>query len=112
MDGSAITYPYTFTWGDGGRFRINKADLNRIGVKKGSKLIIRKNAGATGQVQINDANWGSIYTIADWTGSETELVQVFDDKMMAGLTTTDGWSDTAFILQGALTGVTGITILP
>lgn len=112
MDGSAITYPYAFTWGDGGRFRINKADLNRIGVKKGSKLIIRKNAGATGQVQINDANWGSIYTIADWTGSETELVQVFDDKMMAGLTTTDGWSDTAFILQGALTGVTGITILP
>ena len=112
MDGSAITYPYSFTWSDNGRFRINKADLNRIGVKKGSKLIIRKNAGATGQVQINDANWGSIYTIADWTGSETELVQVFDDKMMAGLTTTDGWSDTAFILQGALTGVTGITILP
>lgn len=112
MNGSAITYPYTFTWDDGGRFSINKADLNRIGVKKGSKLIIRKNAGATGQVQINDANWGSIYTIADWTGSETELVQVFDDKMMAGLTTTDGWSDTAFILQGALTGVTGITILP
>ena len=112
MDGSAITYPYSFTWSDNGRFRINKADLNRIGVKKGSKLIIRKNAGATGQVQINDANWSGIYTIADWTGSETELVQVFDDAMMAGLTKTDGWSDTAFILQGDLTGVTGIVILP
>lgn len=111
-DGSAITYPYTFTWNKDGRFYLTKTDLNRIGVKKGSKLIIRKKAGATGQVQINNANWSSIYTISDWAGSETELVQVFDDAMMTGMTTSDGWSDHAFILQGALTGVTGIAILP
>lgn len=111
-DGSAITYPYTFTWDKDGRFYLTKTDLNRIGVKKGSKLIIRKKAGATGQVQINNANWSSIYTISDWAGSETELVQVFDDAMMTGMTTSDGWSDHAFILQGALTGVTGIAILP
>ncbi len=111
-DGSAITYPYTFTWDKDGRFYLTKTDLNRIGVKKGSKLIIRKKAGATGQVQINNANWSSIYTISDWNGTETELVQVFDDAMMTGMTTSDGWSDHAFILQGALTGVTGIAILP
>lgn len=111
-DGSAITYPYTFTWDKDGRFYLTKTDLNRIGVKKGSKLIIRKKAGATGQVQINNANWSSIYTISDWNGTETELVQVFDDAMMTGMTTSDGWSDHAFILQGALTGVTGIVILP
>ena len=111
-DGSAITYPYTFTWDKDGRFYLTKTDLKRIGVKKGSKLIIRKKAGATGQVQINNANWSSIYTISDWAGSETELVQVFDDAMMTGMTTSDGWSDHAFILQGALTGVTGIAILP
>lgn len=105
-DGSAITYPYTFTWDKDGRFYLTKTELNRIGVKKGSKLIIRKKAGATGQVQINNANWSSIYTISDWNGTETELVQVFDDAMMTGMTTSDGWSDHAFILQGALTGVT------
>lgn len=98
-DGSAITYPYTFTWDKDGRFYLTKTELNRIGVKKGSKLIIRKKAGATGQVQINNANWSSIYTISDWAGSETELVQVFDDAMMTGMTTSDGWSDHAFILQ-------------
>lgn len=111
-DGSAITYPYTFTWDKDGRFYLTKTDLNRIGVKKGSKLIIRKKAGVKGQVQINNANWSSIYTISDWNGTETELVQVFDDAMMTGMTTSDGWSDHAFILQGALTGVTGIVILP
>lgn len=111
-DGSAITYPYSFTWNKDGRFYLTKTDLNRIGVKKGSKLIIRKKAGAKGQVQINNANWSSIYTISDWNGTETEIVQVFDDAMMTGMTTSDGWSDHAFILQGDLTGVTGIVILP
>ncbi len=112
MDGSAITYPYSFTWSDNGRFRINKADLVRIGVKQGSKLIFHKKAGSKGQVQINDANWGAIYTVADWDGPATEVVQVFDAKMMAALSTSDGWSDTAFILQGDLSGVTSIGILP
>ncbi len=112
MDGSAITYPYNLTWGDDGRFRIMKADLNAWGVKKGSKLIFYKEAGATGQVQINDANWGGIYTVADWSGTDAAVVQVFDDAMMAALTTSDGWSDTAFIIQGDLKSITKIAFLP
>ncbi len=112
MDGSAITYPYNLTWGDDGRFRIMKSDLNAWGVKKGSKLLFYKEAGATGQVQINNANWGSIYTVADRSGTDAAVVQEFDDAMMAALSTSDGWSDTAFIIQGDLKNITKIAILP
>ena len=54
MDNSAIKYPYNFTWDDTGRFRIMKADLIKLGVKVGSKMLFYKEAGATGQVQINN----------------------------------------------------------
>ena len=113
MDGSAIKYPYAFTWSDEGRFRIMKADLKKWGVKVGSKLIFYKNASATGQVQINNANWGGIDTVADWNGTETSIVKVFDAAMMEAVNdVSDGWSDTAFILQGDLTGITKIAFLP
>lgn len=112
--GTAITYPFAFSWGDGtGKFRLNKADLIKLGVKKGSKLIVYKDASVTGQVQINDANWSNIYTIADWNGTETQLVQEFDDNMMKAITSiSDGWSDTAFVIQGDLGKANKIVILP
>ena len=113
MNGSAITYPYAFTWDDAGRFRIMKADLIKLGVKVGSKMLFYKDASATGQIQINDANWVPIETVAEWDGNKECIVKVFDAAMMAAVnSTTDGWSDTAFILQGGLTGVTKIAILP
>ena len=113
MNGSAITYPYTFTWDDAGRFRIMKTDLINMGVKVGSKMLFYKDASATGQIQINDANWGTIETVVDWDGNKDCIVKVFDATMMAAVnSTTDGWSDTAFILQGGLAGVTKIAILP
>lgn len=112
--GTAITYPFVFSWGDGtGKFRLNKADLIKLGVKKGSKLIIYKDASVTGQVQINDANWAPLYTIADWNGTEAQLVQEFDDKMMNAINNvSDGWSDTAFVIQGDLGKANKIVILP
>ena len=113
MDNSAIKYPYNFTWDDTGRFRIMKADLIKLGVKVGSKMLFYKEAGATGQVQINNANWGGIDTPADWNGDQSCLVKVFDAAMMEGVNSiSDGWSDTAFILQGDLKNVTKIAILP
>lgn len=113
MNGSAITYPYAFTWDDAGRFRIMKADLIKLGVKVGSKMLFYKDASATGQIQINDANWVPIETVTEWDGNKDCIVKVFDAAMMAAVnSTTDGWSDTAFILQGGLTGVTKIAILP
>ena len=113
MDNSAIKYPYNFTWDDTGRFRIMKADLIKLGVKVGSKMLFYKEAGATGQVQINNANWGGIDTPADRNGDQTCLVKVFDAAMMEAVNSiSDGWSDTAFILQGDLKNVTKIAILP
>ena len=112
--GTAITYPFVFSWGDNtGKLRLNKADLIKLGVKKGSKLIVYKDASVTGQVQINDANWSGLYTIADWSGTETQIVQEFDDKMMNAINNvSDGWSDTAFIIQGDLGKANKIVILP
>lgn len=113
MDNSAIKYPYNFTWDDTGRFRIMKADLIKLGVKVGSKMLFYKEAGATGQVLINNANWGGIDTVADWNGDQNCVVKVFDAAMMEAVNSiSDGWSDTAFILQGDLKNVTKIAILP
>lgn len=113
MDNSAIKYPYNFTWDDTGRFRIMKADLIKLGVKVGSKMLFYKEAGATEQVQINNANWGPIDTVADWNGDQNCVVKVFDAAMMEAVNSiSDGWSDTAFILQGDMKNVTKIAILP
>ena len=113
MDNSAIKYPYNFTWDDSGRFRIMKADLIKLGVKVGSKMLFYKEAGATGQVQINNANWGGIDTVADWNGDQNCVVKVFDAAMMEAVNSiSDGWSDTAFILQGDMKNITKIAILP
>lgn len=113
MDNSAIKYPYNFTWDDTGRFRIMKADLIKLGVKVGSKMLFYKEAGTTGQVQINNANWGAIDSPADWDGNKDCIVKVFDAAMMEAVNSiSDGWSDTAFILQGDLKNVTKIAILP
>ena len=113
MDNSAIKYPYSFTWDDTGRFRIMKADLIKLGVKIGSKMLFYKETSATGQVQINNANWGTIDSPADWDGNKDCIVKVFDAAMMEAVNSiSDGWSDTAFILQGDLKGVTKIVILP
>lgn len=112
-DNSAIKYPYNFTWDDTGRFRIMKADLIKLGVKVGSKMLFYKEAGATGQVQINNANWGAIDTVSDWDGNKDCIVKVFDAAMMEAVNSiSDGWGDTAFILQGDLKNVTKIAILP
>lgn len=113
IDNSAIKYPYNFTWDDTGRFRIMKSDLIKLGVKVGSKMLFYKEAGATGQVQINNANWGAIDTVSDWDGNKDCIVKVFDAAMMEAVNSiSDGWGDTAFILQGDLKNVTKIAILP
>ena len=113
MDNSAIKYPYNFTWDDTGRFRIMKADLIKLGVKVGSKMLFYKETGASGQVQINNANWVPIDTAADWSGDQNCVEKVFDAAMMEAVNSiTDGWSDTAFILQGDMKNITKIAILP
>lgn len=111
---SLVSWPFNFDWSSGtGKMRIFKADLKKLGVKEGSQLIIYKEAGQAGQVQINNANWGAVVTVADRDGTSTKIVQVFDAAMMDAINNvSDGWSDTAFILQGDLKGVTKMAIMP
>lgn len=110
--GNALTYPFTFSWNDAatGKVRILRDGLSKM--KVGSSLFIYKEG--TGQCQINDAKWSAITTAADWVGDVNPIVVTIDETMMKCITgeITDGWSNTAFILQGDGLKVTKITILP
>ncbi|MBR4920218.1 MAG: hypothetical protein IKZ62_02725 [Prevotella sp.] len=105
-NGDAITYPFTFTWSAVGQINLTKAMLNEIGVKKGSKFLVYKDASNKGQVQINNSSWVQVYTIADWAPDKEVLEQVFDDAMIEALNGGGFW------IQSDLAGVKKIAILP
>ena len=110
-----VSWPFNFSWGDSaGKMRIFRADLLAMNLQSGkSKIIVYKTAGVTGQIQVNNANWGSITTIADWDGSTERIEWIVDDTFIDAINNVfDGWSDTALILQGDLAGVQKMTILP
>lgn len=79
-----------------------------------SKLIIHKKVGTTGQCQINDPNWGPLDCPNDWNGDLDKFEIVLTQGMIDCITgaTSDGWSETAFILQGQDLTVTKIGLLP
>ena len=107
MNGADITYPYSFTWSDEGRFNLSKdLLLNELGVKKGSKFIVYKSASEKGQIQINNSSWSQITTIADWGPSLDVMELEFDDAIMEAI------NGGGLVLQGDLKGITKITILP
>lgn len=107
MNGTPITYPYTLTWGDDGRFKLSKdLLLNDIKVKKGSVLRVYKTAGNTGQVQINNWSWSALDYLKDWNGDVELMEKVFDDDMM------DAINGGGLIIQGGLSGISKIAILP
>lgn len=107
MNGAAIAYPYTLTWGDDGRFRLSKETLlNDVKVKKGSVLRVYKTAGSTGQVQINNSSWTAIDYLKDWNGDVELMEKEFDDAMMEAV------EGGGLVIQGGLSGITKIAILP
>lgn len=109
MDNGKITYPFDFSWSSGsGKFYLTKEVFEKVKVKVGSKLIVYKDPTVKGQVQINKNNdgWTTITTIADWDPSKSKLEYVFDE------TAVDVAHSCGFAIQGELTGVTKITILP
>ena len=110
-----VSWPFNFSWGDSaGKMRIFRADLLAMNLQSGkSKIIVYKTAGVTGQIQVNNANWGAITTIADWDGSTERIEWIVDDTFIDAINNVfDGWSDTALILQGDLAGVQKMPILP
>lgn len=109
MDNGKITYPFDFSWSSGsGKFYLTKEVFEKVKVKVGSKLIVYKDPTVKGQVQINKNKdgWPTITTIADWDPSKSKLEYVFDE------TAVDVAHSCGFAIQGELTGVTKITILP
>lgn len=109
MDNGKITYPFDFSWSSGsGKFYLTKDVFEKVKVKVGSKLIVYKDPTIKGQVQINknEDGWPKITTIADWNPSESKLEYVFDE------TAVEVANSCGFAIQGDLTGVTKITILP
>lgn len=105
--GTPITYPYTFTWGDDGRFVLPQSLLlDELKVKKGSKFLVYKDKSVTGQVQINNSSWEAIYSLTDWNAEFDVLELEFDDTIM------DAVNNGGLIIQGALSGITKIAILP
>ena len=109
MDNGKITYPFDFSWSSGsGKFYLTKEVFEKVKVKVGSKLIVYKDPTVKGQVQINKNKdgWPTITTIADWDPSKSKLEYVFDE------TAVEVANSCGFAIQGDLTGVTKITILP
>lgn len=109
MDNGKITYPFDFSWSSGsGKFYLTKDVFEKVKVKVGSKLIVYKDPTVKGQVQINknEDGWPTITTIADWNPSESKLEYVFDE------TAVEVAHSCGFAIQGDLTGVTKIVILP
>lgn len=109
MDNGKITYPFDFSWSSGsGKFYLTKDVFDKVKVKVGSKLIVYKDSTVKGQVQINknENGWPNITTIADWNPSESKLEYVFDE------TAVEVAHSCGFAIQGDLTGVTKIAILP
>jgi len=107
MDGTPVSYPYTLTWGNDGRFKLPKdLLLNDIKVKKGSIFRVYKTAGSTGQVQINNNSWTAIDYLKDWNGDVELMEKEFDDAMMEAV------EGGGLVIQGGLSGITKIAILP
>lgn len=108
------TFPSLMTWGDDGRFRIQRngpSDLEHYKYKVGETKIRFYKSG-TGQIQINNCNWDVITYVTDWTGDVNPIELVLTQELIDCLngTVKDDWSNTAFVLQGDGLTIEKITI--
>jgi len=117
----SLEYPYYPSWSDDkGKLRLMRGmgnpAIESLGLTTNSKFIVYKEAGTTGQLQWNDPNWVSFSGVdcSDWDGSaETLEVPVTEDmlKCING-EVSDGWSETAIIIQGDGLKISKIVIVP
>lgn len=112
-----MPFPIAMTWNDEGRFRIlidKEPSIKDMKLVAG-KSVIKFYVSGTGQLQINDANWTALTTIAEWNDAsvrvmELQLTQEMIDclKGVRG----DGKTSTGLLIQGDGMTVSKITILP
>lgn len=112
-----ISLPLNITWDDNGRFRIlidKDPAIKDMNLKAGKSVMYFYTSG-TGQLQINNGNWGSWTTIADWENAgDKKMELVLTQDMIDWLkgTQSDGWSSTGMIIQGDGMTIKKVTILP
>ena len=96
----------------GGAFRIYKADLAAAGIKPGKTLRFYVSQFAFAQLQINDANWGQIACPKFDKGAAPAIIDVVMDADFCTtvMETSDGWGDTAMVVQGEGLIVTKVTL--
>ena len=96
----------------GGAFRIYKADLAAAGIKPGKTLRFYVSQFAFAQLQINDANWGQISCPKFDEGAAPAIIDVVMDADFCTtvMETSDGWGDTAMVVQGEGLIVTKVTL--
>ncbi len=80
------------------KFRIYKESFE--GVPAGAKLVFHITPGENAQIQVNDANWGQIVMLEAAVGDATATMDLTADALNRILTTDDGWSTTALVIQG------------
>lgn len=94
--------------GDGGAFRLYKSAFE--GVPAGALLVFHIAPYAYTQIQVNDANRGQMDMLQpDMTATTAEFV-LTADVLNRILTTEDGWSETAMVIQGEGTVISKVHI--
>lgn len=93
---------------DAGGLRLYKE--NFAGVPAGAKLVFHVSASAAAQIQLNDANWGQFGMIDIAAGSTRAEYELSADNLNQILTTDDGWSTTAIVVNGHTAIISKVTV--
>ena len=116
---ATLEYPYFPSWSsNSGKLRIMRGGnpaIETIGLTTSSKFIVYKEAGTTGQLQWNDPNWTDLQAgCADWDGSAETIEVPVTESMLKCINgeVTDGWSNTALVLQGDGLKINKIVLVP
>ena len=115
-----LEYPYNPSWSsDAGKLRIMRGmgdpALENLGLTTSSKFVVYKEVGTKGQIQFNNPNWGDLNAgCNDWAGDKETIEVPITEDMLKCINgeISDGWSNTALILQGDGLTVTKIVIVP
>lgn len=115
-----MIFPVAMSWDDNGRFRIMRkgdVDLTKQAWKAGSSKIKFYTDGVYGddpKIQFNDYGWNDRfgYPAPDQTTNILEVILTQDMIDCITGAQSDGWSETAFIIQGQAMTVTKVTLVP
>ena len=111
-----MSFPVTLTWDDNGRFRIQRnapVDLTKMTWTAG-KSKIKFYVSSAGQLQFNDANWSDQFGYHNAAEGDKVVEVALTQTMIDWITgaQSDGWSNTAFLIQGSGMTITKITLVP